>query len=162
MHGNQRLEIDTSKFFNFFIDKKDGLCADQLQGVHRNDIPNVVDLLTLKILMYDINIVDENNVGELARRSVQKRENTVRLLRYNNHICYVNNTNAVFQSFRCPNCDNFFNRTFNLERHLNTCSERLKNVYPRNVYQIRETLSDKLDAFGIKYTSEQTFKNIRL
>ena len=30
-----------------------------------------------------------------------------------------------------------------------------KNVYPRNVYQIRETLFDKLDSFGIKYTSEQ-------
>ena len=35
------------------------------------------------------------------------------------------------------------------------CSERVKNVYPRNVYQIRETLFDKLDSFGIKYTSEQ-------
>ena len=31
----------------------------------------------------------------------------------------------------------------------------MKNVYPRNVYQIRETLFDKLDSFGIKYTSEQ-------
>ena len=33
----------------------------------------------------------------------------------------------------------------------------MKNVYPRNVYQIRETLFDKLDSFGIKYTSEQKF-----
>ena len=37
----------------------------------------------------------------------------------------------------------------------------MKNVYPRNVYQIRETLFDKLDSFGIKYTSEQQlFKNL--
>ena len=87
----------------------------------------------------------------------------MRLLRYNNHICYVNNINAVFQSFRCPNCDNFFNRRFNLERHLTTCSERVKNVYPRNAYQIRETLFDKLDPFGINYTSEQKLvKNIAI
>ena len=79
------------------------------------------------------------------------------------HICYVNNNNAVFQSFRCPNCDTFFNRTFNLERHLTKCSERVKNVYPRNVYQIRETLFDKLDSFGINYTSEQKlFKNLAI
>ena len=71
-----------------------------------NDIPTVEDLLTLNILLYDIDIVDGNIVGELARRSVQKNENTVRLLRYN-HICYVNNINAVFQSFCCPNCDTF-------------------------------------------------------
>ena len=36
----------------------------------------------------------------------------------------------------------------------------MKNVYPRNVYQIGETLFDKLDSFGIKYTSQQKlFKN---
>ena len=130
-----------------------------------NDIPIVEDLLNLNILLYDIDIMDGNIVGGLARRSVQKYENTVRLLRYNNHICYVNNIFAVFQSFRCPNFDNFFNRTFILERHLTTCSERVKNFYPRNVYQIRETLFDKLECFGINYTSEQKlqkFSNIGL
>ena len=57
----------------------------------------------------------------------------------------------------------FFNRTFNLEQHLTTCSERVKNVYSRNVYQILETLFDKLDSFGIKYTSQQKFsKNLAI
>ena len=161
LHGNQRLEEGTSKLFNLFIKKIEGLSPNQFQGVHMNDIPTVEDLLTLNILLYDIDIVDGNIVGELAIRSVQKYENTVRLLRYNNHICYVNNINAVFQSFRCPNCDTFFNRTFNLEQHLTTCSERVKNVYPKNVYQTQETLFDKLDSFGIEYTNEQTlFKNL--
>ena len=55
----------------------------------------------------------------------------------------------------------FFNRKFNLERHLITCSERVKNVYPKNVYQTQETLFDKLASFGIEYTNEQTlFKNL--
>ena len=74
----------------------DGLSINQFKGVHMNDIPTVENLLTLNILLYDIDIVDGNIVGELARRSVQKYENTVRLLRYNNHICYLNNINAVF------------------------------------------------------------------
>ena len=39
----------------------------------------------------------------------------------------------------------------------------MKNVYPRNVYQIRETLFDKLDSFGIRYTSEQNlFKDLAI
>ena len=141
----------------------DGLSPNQLQGVHKNDTLIVEDLLTLNILLYDIDIVDGNIFGELARQSVQKYENTVRLLRYNNHICYVNNINAVFQSFRCPNCDTFSKRTFNLERHLTTCSERVKNVYPKNVYQTQETLFDQLDSFGIEYTNEQTlFKHLAI
>ena len=128
----------------------DGLSPNQFQGFHKNDIPTVEDLLTLNIFLYVIDIVDGNIVGELARRSVKKYDNSVRLLRYNIHICYVNNINAVFQSFRCLNCDTFLNRTFNLEGHLTTCSERVKNIYSRNVYQIREKLFDKLDSFGIK------------
>ena len=163
LHGTQQLEEETSKLFNFFINKMDGLSADQFQGVHMNDIPFIEDLLTLNIVLYDIDIVDGNIIGELANRSVQKYENTVRLLRYNNHICYVNNINVVLQSFRCPNCDTFFNRTFSLERHLTKCSERVKNIYPKNVYQVRETLFDKLHSFGIEYNHEQTlFKNLAI
>ena len=81
----------------------------------------------------------------------------MRLLRYNNQRCYVNNNIAVFQPSGCPNCDIFSKSTIILEQHLTTCSERVKNVYPRNLYQIRETLFDRVDSFGIKYTSEQNF-----
>ena len=161
LQGKQRLEEDISKLFNLFIKKMDGLSADELQRGHMNDIPIVEDLLTLSILLYDIDIVHGNIIGELARRSLQKNDNTVRVLRYNNHICYVNNITVVFHSFRSPNCDSLFNRTFNLERHLTTCSERVKNMFAKNVYQSRATLFDKLDSFGIEYTNEQTFfKNL--
>ena len=105
-----------------------------------NDIPTVENLLTLNILLYGFDIVDGNIIGELAKRSVQKYENTVQLLRYTNHICYLNNNNAVLQSFRCPNCDTFFNRTFNLERHFYTCSERVKKSI-RGTYIKSEKLS---------------------
>ena len=107
LHGTQRLEKESLKLFNLFVNKMDGLSADQFQGVHMKDIPTVEDLLTLNILLYVIDVVDGKIVGELVRRSVQKYENTVRLLRYKNHICYVNNMKAVFQSFRYPNCDTF-------------------------------------------------------
>ena len=113
LHGTQRMEEETPKLFFIFMIELDELSHNEFQGVHKNDIPTVEDLLTVKSLLCDINIVEGNIVGELARRSVWKYENTVRLLRYNNHICYVNNINAVFQSFRCPKCDTFFNKTFN-------------------------------------------------
>ena len=115
-----------------------------------NDTPTVEDLLTLNILLYGVGIVDGHIVGELARKNVQKYENTVRLLRYDHHMRYVNNINAAFQSFRCPKCDTFFNRIFNWEQQLITWSEPLIYVCPKNVYQIRETLFNKLDSFGIK------------
>ena len=95
-----------------------GLSPKQFQGVHMNDIPVLEDLQTFNILLYDRDIVHGNIIGELARLSVQSYENTVRLLRCNNHIRYVSNINGVFQKLRCPNCDTFSKRTINSERHL--------------------------------------------
>ena len=82
-------------------------------------------------------------------------EKTVRLMRCIKHLCYVSNITADFLSFRCPNCDTFSKTAFNVEQHLTTCNERVKIVYPRNVYQTREARFDKLDSFGIKNTSQQ-------
>ena len=164
LHGSQRLKEGSSTVFFVFINKMDRLSPNQFQGVHMNDIATVEGLLTLNILLYDIDILDGNIVGVLARGSMQKNGKTVRPLKDNNHICYVNNIYAVFQSFRFPNFDSFFfNRTFNLVPYLIACSERVKKVYPRNVYQIRETLFDKLDSFGIKNTNDQNlFKNLAI
>ena len=85
----------------------------------------------------------------------------MKLLRYNHHICYVQDINKFFKSFRCTTCDTFFKRSNNLEQHRVNCSARVKQVYPRGVYSLKETLFDKLDAFGIPYTDEQKlFKNL--
>ena len=62
-----------------------------------------------------------------------------------------------FKAFRCPTCDTYFQKTGNLERLLVSCSERVKHIYPKNVYQLRETLVDKLDSFDIQYTDDQKF-----
>ena len=134
LHRNQRLEEETSKIFNIFMSRMDGLSSSQFQVVHMNKVLFVEDLLLLNILLYHIDIVRGNFVGELALRSAQKHESTVRLLRYNKPICYVNNRKAVFQSFQSPNCDTFsekHKKTFNLERNFTTCSEQVKNVYRR-------------------------------
>ena len=121
------------------------------------------ELLQLNIFLYDIDFVDGELIGELCRRSTQKYENSVKLLRYNSHICYVNNINALFKAFRCTTCDTFFSKTGNLERHLVTCSDRVKHIYPKNVYELRETLFDRLDAFNIPYRIEQSlFKNLAI
>ena len=125
------------------------------------NIPKVADLLQLNIFLYDIDFVHAELIGELCRRSIQKYEKSVKHLRYNNHICYVNNINALFKDFRCITCGTFSSKTGNLERHLVTFSDRVKHIYPKNVYELRETLFEKLDAFNIPDRIEQKlFRNL--
>ena len=88
-------------------------------------------------------------------------ENNKNLLRYNNHICYVDDINTFFKRFRCPNCDTFIKRADNFHRHVKSCKDRIQHIYPKSVYTLRETLFDKFDGFGIGIEEEQKlFKNL--
>ena len=101
-------------------------------------------------MLHDIEIVDVNIIEELARRTVQKFQNAVRLLRYNKQICYVNNIKDTFQFFRRFICDTFFKTTLNFEQFLTGSSERAEKVYPIYLNQIREALFDKRAFFASK------------
>ena len=128
-----------------------------------DDIPSVEDIVGINIFIYDIDLFDGAMVGELVRRSIKKYEKSLQLIRYNGHLCYVDNIHALFKAFRCPTCNTYFQKTGHLERHLVRCSERVNHIYPKNVYQLRETLFDKLDSFDIQYTNDQKpFTNLAL
>ena len=155
LHGNERLEEETSKLFNLFLVNSTNLDPSKFQEVCMDDFPSVEDIVRINIFIYDIELIDGAMVGELARRSIKKHEKNDQLVRYNSQICYVDNINALFKAFRYPTCDTYYQKTGNLERHLVRCSEREKHIYPKNVYQLPETLFDKLDLFDILYTDDQ-------
>ena len=163
LFDNERLEEDTSKTFNLFLNNSEQGDVSKHQVVHSNDIPKIEALLQLNTFLYDIDFVDGELIGELRLRSNQKYENSIKLLRCNNQIYYLNNINALCKAFRCTTCDIFFSKTMNLERHLITCSDRVKHIYPKIVYKLREALFEKLDAFNIPYRNEQKlFKNLAI
>ena len=143
LHGNERLEEETSKLFGLFLVNSTKLDPSKFQGVRMDDFPSVEGIVVITIFINDIDLIDGAMVGELARRSIKKYEKNVQLIRYNSHICYVDNIHALFKAFRCPTCDTYFQKTGNLERHLVRCSEREKHIDPNKVYQLRETLFDK-------------------
>ena len=77
LQGDQKLEEETSKSFNVFMRRMDGLSPSHFHGVHINDSSIVEDLLLLNIRLFQIDIVERYVNSEIARRSVQKHENTV-------------------------------------------------------------------------------------
>ena len=72
---------ETSKIFNFFINRKDGLILSQLQGVHLNDNLVFEDLLHLSTFLYEMDIVDGRNIDKVTLPCAEKQhERSVRLL----------------------------------------------------------------------------------
>ena len=126
-----------------------------------DEIPSVEDIVGINIFIYDINLIEGAMVGDFARRSIKKYGKNVQLVRYNSHICYVDKINALFQAFRCSTCDTYFQKAGKLEHHLVRCIERVKHKNPKNAYQLREMLFDKLDSFDTQYTDDQNlFDNL--
>ena len=123
LFGNERLEEKTSKIFKLFLNNCGEGDPSKFQGVHMTDILKVQEMLQRNIFLYDIDFVDGEVIGELARRSIQKFEKSVKILCYNNYICYVSDLNSFFKSFRCSTSNTIFSKTGYLERHLITGSE---------------------------------------
>ena len=111
LHGNEKLEEETSKILKLFLNNSEEGDVSKFQGAHLNDIQKVEHLLQINIFSFDVDFVDGELIGEPYRSSIQKYEKSVKLSRYNNHICYVSNINALFKAFRCTTCDTFFSKT---------------------------------------------------
>ena len=149
----------TKKLLNAYLTANLPLSVQIFRGVGLEDLHLVERLAEVKILVFDTEVSDSGNIGELAERSLRRFNSTATLLRYNNHICYVTDVNKVFKTFRCSTCNFFFTRRSNLQRHMLKCEELVKNIFPKSIYQLRETLFDKLRAFDIEVADGDTLFN---
>ena len=158
MHGHSKLDAHTSQLFTEFISKS-GYDPKNFRGVNIDDLPLVEGIVEHKIFIYNFDIQEGEYVGELARRSIGKFEKTVKLLRFNKHIIHTNDIDSFFKCFRCPSCDCFFNRSNKFNRQLMTCKDRVRHIYSKNVYTLRETLFEKLAVFNIPVSKDSTLLN---
>ena len=134
LHGNDKLEEETAKILKLFPAKSEERDLSNIHGFQKNHIPNVADNLQLNIFLYYRDFVDGEFIGQLARTSIQKKDKSVKLLRYSNHIRYVSNINALFKDFRCSVCDILFQNYqsrktfgyFQLTREIYINEERLR------------------------------------
>ena len=158
--GNETVEEETKKLFNAYLTANSHSSVQNFRVVGLDDLHIVERLAEVSILVYDIEVSDGRITVELADRSLRRFNSTATLLRYNNHSCYVTDVNKVFKFFRCSTCNTFSTRSSNLHGHMPKCEELVKNNYSKSVYQLRETLCDKLRAFDIKLVEGDTLFNI--
>ena len=93
LYASAELETNAAKLFSDFLHES-GHDAINYRRVAINHLVFVENAIKHKIFTYDIDIEDGDFVGELARRSTEMYENSINLLRYSNHICYVNDINT--------------------------------------------------------------------
>ena len=122
-------------------------------------MPVVEEIVQRNIFIYDFDIQEGEYIGELARRSIGIFDKTVKLLRFNNHIIHTNDIDNFFKCFRCPSCDTFFHKSDNFNQHLLRCKDRVRHIYPKNVYELRETSFEKLEGFNLPVSEDNKLFN---
>ena len=130
LHGLINLDADTSQLFTELISKS-GYDPMNFRGVAIDDLPLVEGIVERNKFIYDFDIQEGENVGELARRSIGKVEETVKLLGFNNLIFHTNDIDSFFKCFRCPSCDCFFNRSDNFNKPLLLCKDKVRIFIPK-------------------------------
>ena len=110
-------EERTCYFFHLYLKEKGKVESATFQGVCLNDKQTAEETLGINNIFYDVDTVDGYFVDELVRWSKQNHSGTVRLLRYNSHIYYVANIQALFDAFRCLTCECYFCQSIKLELH---------------------------------------------
>ena len=162
MSGHIDLDSHTSRYFTEIVSKS-GYDPKKFRGVSVQDLPVVEEIVQRNIFIYDFDIQEGENVGELARRSIGSFDKTVKLLRFNNHIIHTIDIDSFFKRFRCPSCDTFFKRSEFLKKHLLRCMDRVKHIYPKNVYELREILFEKLEGFSPPVSEDnKLFNNLAI
>ena len=131
LHGSRGLEDETSERFTLLLQKVGGTNPASFQGVCMKDVSVIEYCVRVSIFLYDVDFIDGATIGEIVRRSVGRHSKTVRLSLYSSHICYVFKIKALFEACCCPSCDQFINKAGNLERHLTTCQELVKQISPK-------------------------------
>ena len=125
--------------------------TESFPGVEMGQLEVLEKIIECNIQLYSIYYEENVLLGELTRRSSKKYEKLINLVQYDNHICWTSDINQLLKKFRCDNCNQFFNRTFNLERHIKTCDELIKHRYPNGPYLLRTTIFDKLTELDISF-----------
>ena len=128
LFGSKDVEPNATKIFHNFVTAS-GCDPEHFAGVSFDQIPIIEELIKQNNFVCDFDIEDGEIIGELERY-----DKNIKLLRYNNHICYVNDINKFFEKLRCPSCDVFFNHSGNFNRHLKTCRTSEKCLSARFLF----------------------------
>ena len=130
LHGLINLDADTSQLFTEHISIS-GNNPMNFRGVAIDDLSLVEGIVERNKFIYDFDFQEGENVGELARRSIGKVEETVNLLGFNNLIFHTNDIDSFFKCFGCASCDCFFNRSDNFNKPLLLCKDKVSIFIPK-------------------------------
>jgi hypothetical protein len=121
--------------------------ADEaLDNVEYDKKNDEIDLIE-KCYNININVYthDEPELLQIDRRSITNYDDTMNLMRYNNHSMYIRNLQQIRHCFKCKKCTKIFKNMEACNRHENTCDELVKHTFPGGKYNKSKSIFDRIE-----------------
>jgi hypothetical protein len=153
--NNQEMQDYPGVQFVAYDKEYDDEALDNEEYENKHDELDLIE----KHFKININVYtnDEPEIIQIDRRSITKYDDTLNLMRYNNHFMYITNLNQIRHSYRCKKCSKFFKNMEACNRHEKKCDELVNILFPvENMINLNQSLI-KLKMFIIHYV---TMKNI--
>ena len=105
-----------------------------------------IDLIE-KHFKININVYthDEPKLLQIDRRSICNYDDTLNLMRYNNHFMYIKDLKQIRHCYKCKKCFKIFKNMEACNRHEKTCNELIKHTFPGGQYDKSESIFDKIE-----------------
>ena len=135
---------------------------NEFTGFKLSDLYTIDKIFHINIYVYElINDKDNPLSCHLIRRSMCKYPDTLHLNLYKTHFSYIHDLTMYTRSFKCKKCGKLFRRSFNLNRHEQTCEVEVKRIFPGGVFHVGQTVFQKMREFGIHVSEELRFYPFR-
>ena len=153
LHGEGGLEEETSKMITLFLGKVGQNSPASFQTCLYEWYSYLPFLVQVNIFLCDMDLLMKQSLESLPEGVLANNPNL-----FDNYVITVTFDISVISMYSskiiAAHCLTFFSTEHRI-CHLNICIEWVKNVYPKKVYQLRETMFDKLVSFGVPYTDNQ-------
>ena len=78
---------------------------------------------------------DEPNIFMIDRRSINLFEDSINLLRYNNHFMYIKNMDQMRHCYKCKKCNKIFKCDKLCNRHETKCNILVQHEFKGGIYE---------------------------
>ena len=112
---------------------------EQYDDLNNDEYDKKNDELDLIERFFKININvytnDEPDIFMIDRRSINLFEDSINLLRYNNHFMYIKNMDQMRHCYKCKKCNKIFKCDKECNRHEIKCNILVQHEFKGGVYQ---------------------------
>ena len=122
------------------------------KGINLFDFPELEDYFQINFIVYEL----DGTTAKLVQRSKELYSETMRLNVYENHLSLITDFEKYCHVFQCTKCNVLFDRNNNFNRHMKSCSGKVRETFPGGVYRNPPTLFERLEEIEIRVPPEDT------